>query len=249
MQALFYPPGPRSLGPLGYLRQFRRDPLGTMTYLQQHYGDFVRFRLGPRNLYLVSDPEMIQRILVTDHPKFHKGRATQFLKRVLGEGLLTSEGEYHLRQRRLMQPAFHRSRLVTYAGIMTAAAGRLSQRWQQAAAREDRPPVVDMHQEMMRLTMAIAGQSLFGADVDDEAPEIGQALTNAIGLFDRFNAPLGQLMDRLPLPSNRRFAESSARLDATIYRMIEERRSSAEDRGDLLSMLLTVRRTRRTVAG
>jgi cytochrome P450 len=152
-------------------------------------------------------------------------------KRFLGEGLLTSEGEFHRRQRRLSQPAFHRQRMNAYAEVMARSGAITRDRWQTGET-------VDIAQEMMRVTLAIVGKTLFDADVESEAAEIRRALTDIMLLFDRITSPFPNLLMKLPLPSNFRFLKAKKRLDATIYRIINEHRASGTDRGDLLSMLL-----------
>jgi cytochrome P450 len=152
-------------------------------------------------------------------------------KKFLGEGLLTSEGEFHRRQRRLAQPAFHRQRINAYATAMADYAARTRDRWQTGGT-------LDVWQEMMRLTLAIVGKTLFDADVEDEANEIRVALTEIMRLFERITSPFAGLLDKLPLRSNRRWLKAKQRLDSIIYRIIDERRKTGEDRGDLLSMLL-----------
>jgi len=149
---------------------------------------------------------------------------------LLGDGLLTSNGDVHLRQRRMMQPAFHRERIEGYGDRMVEHALRLSSTWR-AGER------FDVAEAMMRLTLGVVAETLFSADVRGEADEIGDALTDAMQLFDRLSLPLDQLLDRLPLPATRRFHRARRRLDATIHRVIAEHRA-AGDRGDLLSMLL-----------
>ncbi|MGH9847761.1 MAG: cytochrome P450, partial [Blastocatellia bacterium] len=162
------------------------------------------------------------------------GEGLQRAKRLLGEGLLTSESEFHLRQRRLAQPAFHRQRIAGYATTMVEFATKMRDQWRPGETR-------DIAREMMRLTLAIAGKTLFGADVTGEADEIGRALDVTMQAFNRLTLPFSNLIERLPLPSVRRFARAKERLDATIYRMIRERRASGEDQGDLLSMLVQAR--------
>jgi cytochrome P450 len=169
--------------------------------------------------------------LVTRADHFHKGRALQRSKRLLGEGLLTSEGEHHRRQRRLAQPAFHRKRIESYGAAMVDYAARDSARWRDGET-------LDMTQEMMRLTLAIVGKTLFDAEVESEADEIGVALTELLELFQMLLLPYSEYLERLPLPANRRFTRARAKLDAVIYRIIDERRAGGADRGDLLSMLL-----------
>ncbi|MDQ3811021.1 MAG: cytochrome P450 [Chloroflexota bacterium] len=209
----------------------RRDPLHFFMTLARDYGDIAGFRLGPERVVLLNHPDHIKAVLVTDAWNFLKGRGLERAKRLLGEGLLTSEGEFHRRQRRLAQPAFHRQRVATYGTVMTRFGERARERWRDG-------DTLDVHAEMMALTLEIVGRTLFDADVGPEAAEIGQALTATMELFDTAMLPFAELLDRLPLPWDRRFERARARLDATIYRLIDERRASGDDRGDLLSMLL-----------
>jgi cytochrome P450 len=228
------PPGPRPVIPIVNLLALRRDPIKFLTNLTERYGDLVYFKLGPQPVVLVNNPDYIRDILVTSNRNFMKGEGLQRAKRLLGEGLLTSEGEFHLRQRRLAQPAFHRQRIAGYAATMVEYAGLACDQWRVGETR-------DVSREMMRLTLAIAGKTLFDADVEGEADEIGKALTTTFELFNRLTLPFAQLLERLPLPASRRFQKARERLDATIYRIINERRASGEDRGDLLSMLIAAR--------
>jgi len=221
----------RAGSPLFDLLAFRRDPLRFLTRIAREHGDIVHFRIGPQHVLLLNHPDLVRDALVTRADCFHKGRALQRAKRLLGEGLLTSEGEHHRRQRRLAQPAFHRKRIDSYGALMVEYAARDSARWQDGETR-------DIAHEMMRLTLAIVGKTLFDADVESEADEIGGALTQILELFQMLLLPYSEYLERLPLPANRRFTRARAALDAVIYRIIEERRASGTDRGDLLSMLL-----------
>jgi cytochrome P450 len=228
------PPGPRGLPLLGSLLEFRRDPLGFVTHGAREFGDVVRYTMGGRPVYLLVHPERIREMLVTRQHDFVKGRGLEWAKRYLGEGLLTSEGELHTRQRRLSQPAFHHKRLPGYARVMTEHALRRRERWRDGET-------LDLHAEMMALTLGIAGKTLFDADVEGEAAEIGASLATIIALFPRFSLPFASLLEKLPLKSNREFARARERLDATVYRIIGERRRDGRDRGDLLSMLMAAR--------
>jgi Cytochrome P450 len=228
------PPGPKPVFPVKSIFAFRRNPIKFLTHLTERYGDLVYFEFGPQPMLLVNNPDYIRDVLVTHNRKFMKGEGLQRAKRLLGEGLLTSEGEFHLRQRRLAQPAFHRQRIAGYAATMVEYAARDCDRWRAGETR-------DVAREMMRLTLAIAGKTLFDANVEGEADEIGKALTTTFELFNSLTLPFAQLLDRLPLPANKRFEKARGRLDATIYRIINERRASGEDRGDLLSMLIAAR--------
>jgi cytochrome P450 len=230
-------PGPPRRVPGSHLLALRRDPLAFLTGIAREHGDIARFRLGPVDVHLLSRPDWIRDVLVTHAERFHKGRGLERAKRLLGEGLLTSEDPVHLRQRRMMQPAFHRQRIAAYGAVMSEYAARHGEGWSDGETR-------DVAQEMSRLTLAIVGKTLFDADVASEADEIGEALTVAVELFGRtFSLPFFQILDRLPLPSNRRFEKARARIDATIARLIAERRRAPESREDLLSLLVQAQDT------
>ena len=213
------------------LRALQYRPLDFLTGLARDYGGAAHFRIGPQHMFLFSDPELVREVLVTRNASFMKGLALQRTKVVLGEGLLTSEGELHRRQRRLAQPAFHRERINRYAEVMIERAARTRERWRDGEE-------LDVAHEMMRLTLAVVAKTLFDADVDDEADEIGRSLTELLLMFPLLVHPLSDFLRKLPLPQVRRFHRALERLDRTIYAIIEERRRSGEDRGDLLSMLL-----------
>ena len=214
-----------------HFRTFQRDPLRSLERLTRSGGDFVAFKLGTQQTYLLNHPELFKDVLVTHNHKFVKGFGLQRAKRILGEGLLTSEGEFHKRQRRLLQPAFHRDHVRSYGAIMINSAAAMRGDWQPHQQ-------VDIAEEMRRLTLTIVAKALFHADVGAEATDIGQALTTAIQLFGVSLRPFADLLMRLPLPSTFRFRKSLARLNACVYRIIQERRASGKDYGDLLSMLL-----------
>ena len=231
-----YPPGPKQTLPLSGLLAYRRGPLAFFQSLAQRYGDISYFRLGKQEAFFFNHPDYIKDILVTNHQNFMKGLALQRAKRLLGEGLLTSEGDFHRRQRRLAQPAFHRARIAAYANSVTAYAEQTSERWSDGAT-------FDISREMMRLTLAIVGKTLFDADVESDAGEVGEAMTVVMNLFNTISIPFYDLLQKLPLPQNRRFENAKARLDAIVYRLIDEHRRSGKDRGDLLSMLLLAQDT------
>ena len=230
------PPGPRSRYPGQLALGMARDRLGTLSRLAGEYGDVARLTIAGRHVVLLSHPDLVHDVLVTHNRMFAKGRGLEQAKRLLGNGLLTSEGALHLRQRRLVQPAFHRERIAGYAATMAAYAEREGARWVDGAT-------MDVADAMMRLTLAIAGKTLFDADVEDEAREIGAAITTAIAAFEFALLPFGDQLERLPFSPRRRFERARDRLDATIYRLVAERRRDARDRGDLLSMLVQARDT------
>lgn len=213
------------------MRIMQRDPIPFLRRLAREQGDAAQFVIGGQKIVLLSHPDLIRELLVTQHRSFHKSRVLQRAKVVFGEGLLTSEGEFHKRQRRLAQPAFHSERIARYAAEMVARAAAMRDRWHDGQ-------VIDMHHEMMSLTLSIVARTLFGAEVEKEGDEIGGALTDLIDLFPLLMNPLTPMLQRIPLPSTLRFRRAIKRLDRTIYSIIAERRASSVDRGDLLSMLL-----------
>ena len=235
-RASFTVPGPRQRYPGEFALAVIRRPLALFTDLARTYGDVAGFRIAGQPVVLVSHPDRIRDVLVTHGRLFHKGRGLERAKMLLGEGLLTSEDELHLRQRRLAQPAFHRARIAAYADTMATYAARRAERWRDGAT-------LDVSREMAAYTLAVVGKTLFDADIEGEAHEIGDALAAAIDAFNLSVLPFGELLEKLPIPTTLRFRRGRERLDATIYRLIAERRASGEDRGDLLSMLLLAQDT------
>jgi cytochrome P450 len=227
---LKFPPGPERRALDGVFSPFRRDPLKFLTGAAREYGDIVGLRFLHYRTYLISHPDYIEDVLVNHPRKFVKGRVLQANKRLFGNGLLTSEGDFWLRQRRLAQPAFHRARIATYADTMVRFAQRLVGEWKNGDEH-------DIHAEMMRLTLQIVAKTLFDADVDREAQQVGRALESIMEL----NSDFRKLMltpSWLPIPRNINAAIATRRLDKIIFRFIEQRRASGKDAGDLLSMLL-----------
>src|SRR5262249_30426830 len=165
MAALPLPPGPRGHFLLGHLPEFRRDMLGFLTRIAREFGDCVAFRLGWKRAYLVSRPDLIESVLVTDSRNYIKHYVLRLLRPTFGNGLLLSENDFWLRQRRLVQPAFHRDRVVAYGAIMVSYAERMLESWQDVETR-------DMHLDMMRLTLEIVAKALFDADVAAQAHDV-----------------------------------------------------------------------------
>jgi len=217
----------------GHFRSFRHDPTGFLAKLAA-LGDISFFRMARQPAFFVNDPEMIRDVLVVNAHKFHKGRALKRAKALLGEGLLTNEGAEHLRQRRMIQPAFHRQRIAEYARSMVEFGEKMSNEWSDGDIR-------DVDREMMRLTLQIVGKTLFSADVENKANEVGKAMTTIVELFNFLLLPFSDWLRNLPLPQSKRFRNAKDTLDRIIYGMIAERRKTGEDKGDLLSMLLAAR--------
>ena len=225
-----YPPGPRSRFPGEPLLAFRRDALGYLTAAAREYGDIVHLRLGRRHFFLLNHPDLVKDVLVTHHRRF-TGLAFEAGKRIIGEGLLSAQGEAHRRQRRLVQPAFHREVVAAYGTTMVEHALRWCER------RHD-DEVVAIRGEMMRLTLGVVGETMFGATDITAADDVRELIDAAMSLFGPITFALASLVERLPTPAASRFVAARAKLDARVYRMLSERRSSGANRGDLLSMLL-----------
>jgi cytochrome P450 len=217
----------------GHFRKFRKDATGFLT-TQSKLGDVSFFRMGAQPGYFLNHPDLVRDLFVVNAHKFMKGRALQRAKNLLGEGLLTSEGAFHLRQRRMMQPAFHRARIAEYATAMVEFADAMSNSWKDG-------DVLDVDKEMMHLTLQIVGKTLFSANVEDDADDVGNAMTTVSKLFDFLLLPYSEWLQKLPLPQTRRFNRARATLNSVVYGIIERRRESGEDAGDLLSMLLAAR--------
>ena len=223
------PTGNRFFGPL--VKESRRDPLNFMLKLAREYGDLSTFRVGRDRVYFVNSPEGVRDVLVNHYDNFLKGRGRARGGQLVGQGLLLSEGDLHRRQRRLAQPAFHRQRIAAYAEEMGAAASRCSERWRDGET-------LDIWPELLRLTLGVVGRTLFGADVESETDEVGRALKDVMVRFRAFKLPGADLLGRLPLPRSVGVRRGQRRLRALVLRLIEERRRTGRDHGDLLSMLM-----------
>jgi cytochrome P450 len=236
MRAAHHGDGPKGTWLLGNLRQFGRDPLGFLEQCARDYGDFVPLRFGNRTVCLLNDPAHIESVLTTQSRHFRKtlGYRTPFMRRLFGQGLLTSESEFWLRQRRLTQPAFHRDRIATYADIIVGFAERLLKTWKVGEMR-------GVHQDMMRLTTEVVTKTLFNKDVP---PEIDDLFKGSSVVLEHFTSQWSVwrfVASFVPTPGRWQFERVIRRLDKFIYELIDERRASAQDTGDLLSMLLLAR--------
>ncbi len=226
--AAAYPPGPGKLIPVADVLAFFRRPTEWLQQIARDYGDIAHVRVGPRHVYVLSHPDYVKEMLVTNSAALAKGKLMSGARRVLGEGLLTSGGERHQRQRRATAPAFHRERIEHYMAAMVECAARLASGWRDGAT-------LDIHKEMMRLTLAIAGRALFSAALEEDG-----GLQDALNTFVRMSplalVPFFELLAKLPVSPMRRIETALRQLDQTVYRLIREHRE--RPRGDLLSMLL-----------
>ncbi len=226
-------PGPKGNRFFGrVVKSSRRDPLDFMTRLAREYGDLCSFRVGFERVFFVNHPDYVREGFNQHYESFLKGSGNNArAKRFLGEGVLLSEGEAHRSARRLHQQAFHRQRLASYASEMSASAERHSARWRDGEVR-------DGWTEMQRLALGIVGKTLFSADVESEADEVGRAMRAAVSRDRAFKLPFAKLLERTPLPRMRHFHRGKEQLQKVVLGLIEERRLSGADHGDLLSMLL-----------
>jgi len=226
------PGGPKGTIILGVMPEFNRDTLAFITRCRG-YGDIVRARFFYVIAYFLYNPQDIELVLSTNARNYIKSMTlrSNFFQRLVGNGLVTSEGEFWRRQRRLAQPAFHRQRISAYGSVMVEFAQRACQLWR---AEETR----DIHRDMMRLTLEIVVKTLFNADVSGEADNVGRILTQIVKPFSSQATVKWILDNRLPTPAHYRFNRATAEIDKIVYQIIAERRGTGYDQGDLLSMLL-----------
>jgi cytochrome P450 len=225
------PPGPKGKGLWGNLADFRTDRLAYLTENARVYGDVVAYRLGPVRIWGLNHPDLIEEVLVHQNRKFQKHFALRAAKPTLGNGLLTSEGDFWRRQRRLSQPAFHRERIAGYGRAMVELTERMLDTWTDGQSK-------DVQAEMMQLTLEIVARTLFGAEIGGEAERIARTMDS---LMDNFTAKVNRripLPPWIPCPTNFRFWRDMRTIRGTLQDILTRRRASGEDRGDLLSMLL-----------
>lgn len=227
---------------MGLASQFQRDPLGMMGRLFGEYGEAVKLHFfGPFYGYLFCHPVYYKHILQDNNSNYTKQPTPSFqvLGASLGSGLLTSDGDFWLRQRRLAQPAFHRKRIAEFVTTMVALTEKMLERWE--AWPEDRP--IEFATEMHRLTLEIVGRTLFSRDLTGEAGHIGESLDELSQLTIALTtSPFGIYSLKVPFwPSTRRLRQINQGFDKVVYEMIAERRANPTDRGDLLSMFMLTR--------
>ena len=234
------PPGPRSLSPFGSAPAIARDTQGFARDLWQHYGDIVRFRFLFWPAYALYHPDHLKYVLADNHRNYDKRLPMmETLRPLMGNGLLTNNGESWLHQRRLMQSSFHHTRLAGFGTIMTRATLAMLERWQSTGSQP-----LDIPLEMMRLTQRVVGLALFNYDLSDEGDTVGRTFTMLLPLLSTYTfVPFPPLW--VPTPRNRRILAGLETLNRVVYSLISERRKQASDSGmdtgDLLSMLLVAR--------
>ncbi len=228
-----HPPGPKGLPVVGNLFAYSRDPLGFLSRCSREYGDVVRLGFPGPPAYLISHPDGVEHVLVKNNKNFVRDRYTRAELAILGDGLLVNEGDSWRRQRRLAQPAFHRRRVEAFGETMVSFTERMLDGWQDG-------DILDVHAEMMRLTLEIVAKTLFDTDISREAEGVGRSMEAIMARSSDQGSSvfLRMLPDSVPTPGNLAYRRATRRLDGIIDALVEERRRSGADAGDLLSMLL-----------
>ena len=227
-----FPPGPGGSTFAFLFGDRRRDPLAFFTKLARDYGDVSSVALFNFRTLFINHPDDIEDVLVNKARKFEKGRVMKANMRLFGEGLLTSEGDFWLRQRRLAQPAFHRGRIAAYGTTMVEYAERAMRGWKSGEVR-------DIHEDMMEITLQIVGKTLFNAELTRDAKEVGETMEVLLKLAADFGKSI-LIPLWVPTLRNLRARMGIRRIEKIIYRIIAQKRAEASDTGDLLSMLLAV---------
>jgi cytochrome P450 len=231
----YRPPGPKPKVPYLFGLKFLKDPLTVLNDLATRYGDISYFRFGKQDIYFIRNPDYIQNVLVTNPSKFIKNPGLRLTKRVIGEGLLTSEGEFHKRQRGLLQPAFDYKHIAMYGDLITSCGEAMCKKWSITSpiTSKEKETIIDIHEEMTKLTLSIISNVLFGSSMDSEKiTKIIQAITTLVGYFNHLRLPfIGQTLEKLPLPSSRRFHSARKELDLLIFEIINEHKSILESHG------------------
>jgi cytochrome P450 len=229
-----FPPGLKLNLPLYLSRKFFKpgNPILLFEHLVSTYGPVAHYKIGPSHIVFVNDPGLIWEILIGQPQNFIKERTQRRMKILLGEGLITSDGEIHRRQRRIAAPAFHRQRIQHYGTMMVDRAAAMREEWQQGEQ-------IDIAAEMMRLTLQVVARTLFNTDVTRDVQQINDEVNVIMDLYNFLIAlPKAEAMLHWPIPGLMRFRKARKRLDAVVHRMIEQHRADGVDHGDLLSMLI-----------
>ncbi len=232
-----FPPGLKLNLPFYLLRRFFRpgNPILLFEHLAATYGRVSHYKLGWQHIVFLNDPKYIQEILINQAQHFIKERTQRRMKILLGEGLITSEGEFHRRQRRIAAPAFHRQRIQAYGAVIVDRAAIRRAQWQSGQ-------VIDIGAEMMQLALEVVARTLFNTDVTSDVLEINSAVNAIMELYNYLiSLPMAEAYLHAPLPGLTRFRKARGRLDAVVHRMIAEHRARGVDSGDLLSMLMASR--------
>lgn len=229
------PPSPQGHWLMGNVAAFQADPPGFLLQTAQTQGDVSCFRLGPAYIYLVNHPDYIHQIFVEETDNFYKSSfAKRSLGKLLGNGLVLSDGSFWKRQRKLAQPAFHHKRIAAYASAMVENTIDAINQWEDGAAYR-----IDL--EMAQLALTIMSKTIFNLDSLEGTNEATAAISTLQGVLAKKLLSAILIPEWLPTSTNRIANQSIAKLDKIIYSIINERRQSGVDKGDIVSMLLLAR--------
>lgn len=228
------PPGPKGHPVIGHVHLLWKDPLHNLLEASRDHGDLVRFDFGPFPYYLVNDVDAVKRVLIDNNRAYVKSRNYEGLKLILGEGLVTSDGELWRRQRKLAQPAFLKRRIDAFGPPIARYAAEMADAWE-----AERGEALDVHEEMMKLTFRIVGKTLFDKDLAHEADAIGPTVSVLIHFANDWAESLLRLPTWLPLPRNFEFRRAMASLDRLVSDIVETRRATGDEREDLLGLLMS----------
>ena len=228
-QASFiYPPGPSSTLSVKILQQLLDDPLKTLRNIANKYGEISYFKIGSRHVYLINNPEYIEKILIYDHQNFKKGKRLQTAKKLLGEGLVTSEDKKHENQRKIIQPLFLPKKITSYGQIMIGDCKLMCNEWKNDS-------IVDIHKEMMKVTLKIICKSILGYDLNsEEAQQFTKAFEISKKYFKRLQHPIGHILDHVPiLPKVIESREAVKTIDFIINRLISDKKKLLQNKNNL----------------
>jgi cytochrome P450 len=239
MPTLLRPPGPPSRGLIGNFPMGSKDPLGVFTQWAREYGDLFHYRFLHRHIYFLNHPDLIKDVLITQAPNFIKGEAVRVNRRIFGNGLVSNEGASWAQQRRLIQPAFHRTRIEIYANAMVAYTQRMLASWSDGETR-------DIHQDMMRVTLEIVANVLFSVEIASDKDRVAVALNTLMELSSGARMLLPEPFRRIPTADNRRYQHATAELDDIVFTLIRKRQAhptpcDLTGKHDLLDTLLEAR--------
>ena len=225
-----FPPGPKSRYPGSVYLRFRKDPMGFLERIAHEFGDIVHWRIGRRHTFFINHPDLIQDVLVTNCKRFTK--VMEASRTLLGRGLTASDGKLHRRQRRALQPSFRHDRIAKFTDVMVKHTERAQRGWRDGAS-------LDLKDEMERISLDVVGETMFGVNLRPHAAAIQSAMNAAIGSPPNMLLPLAQLVEKLPLPMVRRMKAGRAKIHGVADQIIDQRRGSADQHDDLLSILLS----------
>ncbi|MFO0662612.1 MAG: cytochrome P450 [Polyangiaceae bacterium] len=229
-------PGPKTSYLLGDLRAAWADPIQLMGTGARNHGDLVRFRFAWMHYFLLNDVNAVHRVLVENAKNYKKSANYQGLRVLLGQGLLTSEGEFWRKQRKLAQPAFHRDCIQTFLATFKQCTEDMIARWEREVAGTGKP--IDLHAEFMRLTFRVVGLCLLGKDLEGDASAFGDALNVALVWANQHVESVLRIPLWVPTPKNLACKTAMRTIEDVVLGVVRERRATGVQKPDLLGMLM-----------